>query len=204
MNHADLRRYIRTYDNDLDPRLCQQMIASFAGLERFQMRNGRGVRSGLEQSAWTELNVSRLSDTGFLGMFRSFIDRALERYNRDIELAIPIPNSPATADLTLKRYRPGEQERFQVHFDAIHHVANRYLVLLWYLNDVAQGGETRFPQLDVTIQARAGRLLMFPPYWMYQHEGLPPISGDKYIVSTYLLFIDPRIPNARDMVVTEG
>ena len=204
MNHADLRRYIRTYDNDLDPRLCQQMIASFAGLERFQMRNGRGVRSGLEQSAWTELNVSRLSDAGFLGMFRGLIDRALERYNRDIELAIPIPNSPALSDLTLKRYRPGEQERFQLHFDAINHVANRYLVLLWYLNDVEQGGETRFPQLDVTVQARAGRLLMFPPYWMYQHEGLPPISGDKYIVSTYLLFIDPRIPNARDKVVTEG
>jgi hypothetical protein len=204
MNHGDLRRYIRTYDGDLEPRLCQQMIASFAGLERFQMRNGRGVRSGLEQSAWTELNVSRLADAGFQGMFRGLIDRALERYNRDIELAIAIPNSPATSDLTLKRYRPGEQEQFQLHFDAINHVANRYLVLLWYLNDVEQGGETRFPQLDVTIKARAGRLLMFPPYWMYQHEGLPPISGDKYIVSTYLLFIDPRSPNARDKVVTEG
>lgn len=204
MNHADLRRYIRTYDADLEPRLCQQMIASFAGLERFQLRNGRGVRNGLEQSAWTELNVSRLSDAGFMGMFRKLVDRALERYNRDVELAIPIPNSPATSDLTLKRYRPGEQEQFQLHFDSINHVANRYLVLLWYLNDVEQGGETRFPQLDVTVQARAGRLLMFPPYWMYQHEGLPPVSGDKYIISTYLLFIDPRIPNAQSKVVTEG
>jgi len=204
MTHADLRRYIRTYDNDLDARLCQQMIASFAGLERFQMRNGRGVRNGLEQSAWTELNVSRLCDAGFMGMFRRLIDRALERYNRDVELTIPIPNSPLTSDLILKRYRPGQQERFQLHFDAINHVANRYLVLLWYLNDVEQGGETRFPQLDVTVQASAGRLLMFPPYWMYQHEGMPPISGDKYIVSTYLLFIDPRTPNARDKAVTEG
>lgn len=204
MSHADLRRYIRTYDLDLDPQLCQQMIGSFAALERFQLRNGRGVRRGLEDSAWTELNVSRLSDAAFQGMFRRQIDRALERYNRDIELAIPIPNSPAFANLTLKRYRPGQQEQFQLHFDAINHVANRYLVLLWYLNDVEQGGETRFPQLDVAIPARAGRLLMFPPYWMYQHEGLPPTSGDKYIISTYLLFIDPRIPNARDKVVTEG
>ena len=32
MSHADLRRYIRTYDLDLDPGLCQQMIGSFAGL----------------------------------------------------------------------------------------------------------------------------------------------------------------------------
>ena len=204
MSHADLRRYIRTYDQDLDARLCQQMIGSFAGLERFQMRNGRGVRRGLEDSAWTELNVSRLSDAAFQAMFRHQIDRALERYNRDIELAIPIPNSPVISNLTLKRYQPGQHERFQLHFDSINHVANRYLVLLWYLNDVEQGGETRFPQLDVTIPARAGRLLMFPPYWMYQHEGMPPVSGDKYIISTYLLFIDPSNPSAVDKSAAEG
>jgi prolyl 4-hydroxylase len=204
MSHADLRRYIRTYDQDLDPRLCEQMIGSFGGLARFQMRNGRGIRNGLEESAWTELNVSRLSDAAFLVMFRKLIDRALERYNRDIGLTIPIPNSPLHSDMILKRYQPGVQEQFQLHFDAIHHVANRYLVLLWYLNDVEQGGDTRFPQLDVSIQARRGRLLMFPPYWMYQHEGLPPVSGDKYILSTYLLFIDPRNPNAAGKAVTEG
>jgi 2-oxoglutarate-Fe(II)-dependent oxygenase superfamily protein len=206
MSRADLRRYIRTYDHDLDAKLCQQMIASFAGLERFQLRNGRGVRQGLENSAWTELNVSRFSDAAFRGLFRKLTDRALERYNRDIELTIPIPNTPLTSDLILKRYRPThlteEQESFQLHFDAIHHVAHRYLVLLWYLNDVEQGGETRFPQLDVTIPARAGRLLMFPPYWMYQHEGVPPLSGDKYILSTYLLFIDPRNPNAANTAAT--
>lgn len=188
----ELNHFIRTYDHDLDPRLCEQMIGSFHALERFQQRNGRGVRAGLEESAWTELNVSKLSDPSFQAMFRLQIDRALARYNEDVGLHIAIPNSPAISELMMKRYRPGGNERFQTHFDAIHHVANRYMVLLWYLNDVAEGGETRFPQLNISIQARAGRLLMFPPYWMYQHEGVPPRSGDKYIISTYLLFIDPR------------
>jgi prolyl 4-hydroxylase len=92
----------------------------------------------------------------------------------------------------MKRYRPGGGDRFQLHFDAINHVANRYMVFMWYLNDVAEGGETRFPQLDHSVEPRVGRLLMFPPYWMYQHEGLPPRTGDKYILSTYLLFDDPK------------
>ena len=102
--------------------------------------------------------------------------------------ASAVPNSPKTADLILKRYRPGANEKFQQHFDSVHEVANRYFVLLWYLNEVAEGGETVFPQLDVRIKARQGRLLAFPPYWMFQHAGLPPLSGDKYILSTYLLF----------------
>jgi hypothetical protein len=188
MGLADLRHYIRVYDGDLPLDLCERMVQSFRTLGRFHQPNGRGHRAGLEQSAWTEVNVTRFSDAGFLGFFRNRIDAAVDRYNGDVGLGIPIPNSPRTADLILKRYRPNGEECFQRHFDSINEVANRYLVLLWYLNDVAEGGETAFQQLDVSVEPRAGRLLMFPPYWMYQHEGLPPRSGDKYILSTYLLF----------------
>ncbi len=196
MPNADLTHYVRTYDNDLDAALCQQLIDSFNSLTRFHALNGRAVRTGLEDSAWTELNVTRLSDPSFLQMFRNLVDRALVRYNQDIGLKIPIPNSPLTSDLIMKRYRPGHAEQFQLHFDAIDFVANRYLVLLWYLNDVAAGGQTRLPQLELEIVPKAGRLLVFPPYWMYQHEGVPPLSGDKYIISTYLLF-EPRKPEGK-------
>jgi prolyl 4-hydroxylase len=192
MNMSDLKHYIRVYDHTLDPVLCEKMIASFQELERFQRRNGRGIRAGLESSGWAELNVTRQSDEVFAGQFRRLIAAALARYNSEVGLAIAIPNSSKFSDLIMKRYRPGGGDRFQLHFDAINHVANRYMVFMWYLNDVAEGGETRFPQLDHSVEPRVGRLLMFPPYWMYQHEGLPPRTGDKYILSTYLLFDDPK------------
>jgi 2-oxoglutarate-Fe(II)-dependent oxygenase superfamily protein len=192
----NLAHFIRVYDGDIEEPLCRQIVDSFNSLSRFQQVNGRTVRGGLNDSAWTELNITRLSDAGFLRFFRMHIDQALERYNRDVGLTIPIPNSPKTADLIMKRYRPaqgeGKTEQFQLHFDAINHVANRYLVLLWYLNDVAEGGATRFPQLGIDVAPKRGRLLMFPPYWMYQHEGAQPVSGDKYILSTYLLFTEPQ------------
>jgi len=184
--------YIRVYDHNLEADLCQRLLQSFHSLERFQRLNGRAVRAGLEDSAWTELNVSRMSDAAFLAMFQQKINAALTRYNADIGLTISIPNSNKISDLVMKRYRPNQQEQFQLHFDAVNHMANRYLVILWYLNDVDQGGETGFPQLNMKVAARTGRLLMFPPYWMYQHEGLAPISGEKYILSTYLLFDMPQ------------
>jgi hypothetical protein len=194
MSFAQLDHFIRVYDANLDADFCRQLIESFQNLARFQASNGRGVRAGLEDSAWTELNVSRLADDGFRASFRQKIDRALERYNADVGLALPLPNSMFIADLTMKRYRPAAEEQFQLHFDAVNHLAHRYLVLLWYLNDVASGGETEFPQLQRKVEPRTGRLLMFPPYWMYQHAGLPPISGDKYIISTYLMFGNPTHP----------
>lgn len=183
-----LSHFVRVYDGDLDAALCQRLIESFNALPRFHHPNGRGHAAGLDDSAWVELNVTRMADPPFLGLFRQKMDQALERYNRDVALTIPVPNSPKSADLILKRYRPGGNERFQTHFDSIYEVSNRFLVFIWYLNDVATGGETEFGQLEISVAARRGRLLMFPPYWLYQHAGLPPVSGDKYILSTYLLF----------------
>jgi hypothetical protein len=190
--HQDLRHFIRVYDDALPAAWCTRLLKGFDALSANHLRNGRELRAGLDESAWTELNITRHGDPLSAGFFRGRIDEALARYNDDVQLGIPVPNSPACADLVMKRYRPDSAtdstERFQLHFDAINHLANRYMVLLWYLNDVERGGSTRFPQLGVEVEARAGRLLMFPPYWMYQHEGLTPESGDKFILSTYLLF----------------
>jgi len=112
----------------------------------------------------------------------------LRAYCERVQLTIPVPPTDRLSELIIKRYQAGGDDQFQAHFDSIGSVANRYMVFLWYLNDVAEGGETRFVDLDYSVSARTGRLLMFPPYWMYQHEGRPPLSNDKYILSTYLLF----------------
>lgn len=184
----DLARYVQWYDAAMPEAFCAQMIRGFNDVVPLQAPNGRGHRPGLEESAWTELDITPMADAGFQGFFYDQIDRHLARYNAELGLTIAIPNRPSLENIRIKRYRAGHDEQFQPHFDAIDAVANRYLVFLWYLNDVAEGGETRFCDLDITVAARAGRLLVFPPYWMFQHAGLPPISNDKYIVSTYLLF----------------
>lgn len=183
-----LSEYVVCFDGALEQGFCDQMIASFRQMAHLQTKNGRGVRPGLEHSGWTELNVSRLADDGFKGFFLHQIDRHLALYNERVRLTIPVPARPDIEDLRIKRYRAGADEQFQPHFDSIDAVANRYLVFLWYLNDVAVGGETEFCDLGLKVEARAGRLLMFPPYWLFQHAGLPPRSNDKYILSTYLLF----------------
>ena len=183
-----LADFVRTYDGALDADFCARLISGFEQTVELQSRNGRGVRPGLEHSAWTEMDVGRLADKAFLGFFGVQIEHYLARYNSEVALGIPVPIRPGTDRLILKRYRAGADEVFEPHFDAINESSGRYLVFLWYLNDVAEGGETEFCDLGLKIAPRAGRLLMFPPYWMYQHAGRAPVNGDKYILSTYLMF----------------
>lgn len=184
----DLRNYVQWFDGALPTEFCAQMVTSFHQMGQFQSENGRSRQAALDQSAWVELNIQPHVDEAFMGFFHTQIDRYLAQYNARLPMSLPVPSRPVLEDLRIKRYRTDANDQFQPHFDAGDAHVNRYMVFLWYLNEVAEGGETVFPDLGIKVQARAGRLLMFPPYWMFQHAGLAPSSNDKYIVSTYMLF----------------
>lgn len=187
-NQRDLTRFVQVFDGALDPGFCARLLDSFDKLARFHSRNGRGFMKNLQSSAWTELNLRKVADISIQQLFQQQAAAFLAEYNNNASMAIPVPVRPRMEDLRIKRYIAEEGDKFEPHFDALDYTCNRYMVFLWYLNDVAEGGETEFCNLDLRISARAGRLLMFPPYWMFQHAGLPPRSNDKYIISTYMLF----------------
>lgn len=184
----DLVHYVQCFDGALTSDFCQRMIDSFNGLTRFHARSGKGVMGQLEESAWTELNVTKVTDPSVEAFFRDQVMRYLAMYNEHVTLTLPVPPRNRLENLRIKRYSVDAGDCFQPHFDAMDYCSNRYMVFLWYLNDVSEGGETEFCDLGLRIGARQGRLLMFPPYWMFQHAGLPPLSNDKYMISTYLLF----------------
>ena len=57
-----------------------------------------------------------------------------------------------------------------------------------YLNDVEEGGETEFLYLSRRIEAKVGRLAIFPASFEYTHRGNPPISNEKYILTGWVEF----------------
>ena len=87
----------------------------------------------------------------------------------------------------MHKYSATAGDRFDTHIDVGNHEsARRFVSFFMYMNDVTEGGETFFEQLDYKVTAKCGRIVMFPPMWMFPHAGLPPVSDDKYIVTTYL------------------
>ena len=183
-----LENHVISFDDALDRGFCDQLISQFEGMKSQWYRGGATQMVGLAESSWTEFNISACADDAFKGFFLSLIGKYLAIYNDRLKLTRPIPFRPRYEDLRMKKYSVDANDKFQPHFDTTDIHPLRYLVFLWYLNDVSDGGETEFCDLGLKVEARAGRLLMFPPYWMYQHSGLQPRSNDKYILSTYLLF----------------
>ncbi len=164
------------------------MIQRFESDVERQKRNGASVRAGLAESSWLEMDLSDCTEFNFRNMVVNCQRYYKSLYERDCGIRPALPAARELAPLIVKRYEPGGGDRFQPHFDSIGDVADRYMVFLWYLNDVAEGGDTDFSDLNIRCQPRTGRLLVFPPYWMYRHAGCPPVSGRKYILSTYALW----------------
>jgi len=65
-------------------------------------------------------------------------------------------------------------------------VRNRILAAVIYLNTVEEGGGTFFDDHNITVDAVAGRISIFPAYWTHPHGGEVPISNDKWIISTFI------------------
>ena len=93
-----------------------------------------------------------------------------------------------TENVHLKKYRANNEDIFKNHCDVIQTgpTSKRFLVFIMYLSDVEEGGETSIPRYNIKCKPKAGRLLMFPPYWTHPHQGEKVIKGTKYIMMTYL------------------
>jgi len=65
---------------------------------------------------------------------------------------------------------------------------HRVLALLYYLNDVDEGGETEFHYQPVKAKPKKGSLVIFPAGFTHSHKGHIPFSNDKYVVTAWLMF----------------
>jgi len=65
--------------------------------------------------------------------------------------------------------------------------ARRALVFTIYLNDIEKGGETEFLHQSIRVKPVKGRCVIWPAAFPYVHRGNPPLEGEKYIMTSWLM-----------------
>jgi prolyl 4-hydroxylase len=183
----NLSDYVKVYDNVLGESLCFELINLFIGSSQFHEKVDNHGRPKFTQVNYSKYLANHSSFATLIKSFKEYI----EIYQKDVRVGdYQFPNTYAFEEFRMKRYRPEENERFDLHTDVgDHRSAKRFLAFFFYLNDVEDGGETVFPTLDISIKPKAGRLLIFPPLWMFPHSGMMPVSNSKYIIGSYLHYL---------------
>ncbi len=120
----------------------------------------------------------------------------------DIKLSRALHLNPFLGEtLQIQRYNPGQY--YKEHCDFFDFWTKEYKVytewmgqrtwtFMVYLNDVEEGGETYFKYLNLKIKPEQGKAVfwnnLYPfglPNFKTMHEALPPISGDKYVITKW-------------------
>jgi|SaaInlStandDraft_4_1057021.scaffolds.fasta_scaffold18692_4 hypothetical protein len=66
------------------------------------------------------------------------------------------------------------------------YVASRVLTWIIYLNDDFEGGETEFLYKNMRVKSKKGTLAIFPCNYTHTHRGNPPLTGEKYIMTSWI------------------
>jgi hypothetical protein len=179
----------------LSPDLCRQII------EQFDADPARHVGYGLD--ARGKPNVSDYKVSVELEIHPQGIWKAPhEAINAQVASVVQtlIDNLPSLqiekmqwSQYKIKRYAKDEGH-FKWHFDAMGPGAwGRQVAMILYLNDVQKGGETCFLYQNIKFKPVAGDALFFPTFWTHHHCGLVPLSGDKYIITSFVTFAIPGV-----------
>ena len=181
----ELTSLIRVYDNALSAEVCQYLISLYESSHDHHEKIDDAKRPAFTQFNFTDQReqsqdaakahehvLSRVLE--YRNQYYSFVDRRC------------FPEEHGFEKVRIKKYRNNGEDLFDTHVDVKNHEsARRFLAYIFYLNDVDQGGETIFYPA-MSVKPKTGRLVVFPPLWMFPHKGCPPISNEKYIMSTYL------------------
>tara|TARA_B100000902_G_C26982611_1_gene751020 strand:+ start:123 stop:716 length:594 start_codon:yes stop_codon:yes gene_type:complete len=66
--------------------------------------------------------------------------------------------------------------------------SSRLLLVMCYLNDVEEGGETEFLYQSKRIESKQGRIVICPSGFTHTHRGNPPLKGNKYMINGWIEF----------------
>lgn len=182
---------VLTVSNFMSAAECERLIARTLNLRRadvYDPNSGVGMIAKERSNKKSEVTLANM-DLPFL-MVHARMSATIGLPNQFFELT------------NILHYSPGEQ--FTPHYDFLDPAepglqadlqarGQRVVTFLVYLNEGYEGGETDFPKLDYRFKGKTGDALMFGnvtakgvPDPRTLHAGLPPTSGEKWLLSQWV------------------
>ena len=180
------KKHLYQKKNSLSEELCKEII------DRFE-KGGCGSQGVFADGTVNEdikktfdLNISHLDEWKDLDKkLYEILSVELDEYMKSTMVAdmVYFPVDIADSGYQIQKYNQ-MSGFYNWHVDDTP-LQKRYIVYMWYLNDVEEGGETEFR--DFKIKPERGKLVMFPATWEWPHRANAPITSAKYICTGWIV-----------------
>jgi hypothetical protein len=191
---VNITNFIGVYDNYITKKECDKAIAIYEAQDKF---NNTVNRLSAEKSSILKKQDQQL----FMGgdnidiwwedlkpMIFNF-DLAWNHYIKNVGAdSVYDGNNFNYTNLKIQKTLPTEGYHvWHIEHGRGYENEPRAFVFSIYLNDVKEGGETEFLHFSKRVKPKTGRIVIWPAGFPYVHRGNPPLSGEKYILTSWML-----------------
>jgi hypothetical protein len=190
---VNINNFIATYDNYITPEECNKAIKLYEDQNKF---NNTINRIGFEKAS-----ILKKQDQQYFAANDNVdiwweslkpimvnFDLAWNHYVKNIGADDAYDGGPFHFT-TLKIQKTLPTEGYHVwHIEHGKGFDNepRAFAFSIYLNNVDEGGETEFLHFSKRVKPKTGRIVIWPAAFPYLHRGNPPLSGEKYILTSWM------------------
>ena len=190
---VNITNFIGVYDNYITKEDCDKAIKLYEDENKF---NNTVNRIGSEQSSILQKQDQQFFAAPFnLGVWWESLKPMM--LNFDLAWNHYVQNTGAFdaygipfhfTDLKIQKTLPTEGYHvWHIEHGHQYDTSRRAFVFSIYLNDVDEGGETEFLHFSKRVKPKAGRIVIWPAGFPYLHRGNPPLSGEKYILTSWMV-----------------
>ena len=185
-----MENFIRIYENIVPSEWCDTLIQKFEDFdEQHEVFD--------DQRIFTQINFAKDQLWQYESDYLSkVLLEQIERYKEDVKIENQWPEKYTLEPVRMKRYLPNEKDNFPPHVDVTGTDNNsRFLVMFLYLSN-NEKGQTVFLRQRPTKNyptlspCKRGNVLIFPPMWPWLHYGNFAVETPKYMVGSYLHYVD--------------
>jgi tetratricopeptide (TPR) repeat protein len=172
--------------------LCDRLIAFFEAnaVRHASGRTGVGIDKGAKNSTDLTIQPGDVSKPGFepVAQYVAQLEACYQDYAAQWPFLRDMLPQGEIMPFTIQRYGVGG------HFQRVHSertsggFAHRVLAWMTYLDDVEEGGETRFHHFGIDVRPQRGKTLIWPAEWTHAHSGGVVTKGFKHIITGWIHF----------------
>lgn len=190
--------FIGVYPNAVSPETCNRIIDHYEHISTLGLSQ---PRKAAEQTRYIDKDndtyfVPNTNDTitdldhWFVQEFVSAFWRCYEDYQRQYGVLESLAKIGFTGKFKIQKTQPSGGYHVWHCEQGNNALSGRVLLVILYLNDVEEGGETEFLYQSKRVAAKQGTMLICPGGFTHTHRGNPPLTGDKYIMNTWAQFLE--------------
>jgi len=184
-----IKSSIGIFENYLSEEVCDSLVKTFEATKDnlAYSRHGENVTKKIKNDLAISYNKMNNWNKDLEEVCKT-VTESLEIYNKETSFMSYVGiNDLHFTNIKVQKTQPAEGYHvWHIERDYRDH-CKRALVFSIFLNDVEEGGETEFLLLRERIKPKKGTLVIFPADYPFVHRGNPPLSGEKYLLTSWLL-----------------